>query len=93
MVPILEFLRMGPAVRVDRSARRVIGVLGERRTRPEFGDRDRQSGMTRMRLIQHRTEIVELSGIPPKITVVADRIGDSDDGVARYGAAGRRIRV
>ena len=73
---------MRPAVRIDRTARGVIGVLGEGRARAIFGNGDRQCGMAPMGLVQHRAKIIEFSGVPAKISVVADCIGNSDDGVA-----------
>ena len=57
MIQILKFLRMRSAVRIDRTARGVIGVLGQRRPGAIFGDGDRQCGMARMRLFQHRAKI------------------------------------
>jgi len=83
---------MRPAVRIDRAARGVIGVLGEGRACAIFGNGDRQCGMALMRLVQHRAKIIEFSGVPAKIPVVADCIGNSDNGVAGRNAGNRSTR-
>src|SRR5271163_4761449 len=81
MVPILKFLRMWPAVRVDRPALGIIAMLREGCSRTVFGYGNGQMRMVRMRLVQHGAEVRDLPDVPSKIAVVADSVRHPHDGL------------
>src|SRR5271155_3669730 len=80
MVPILKFLRMWPAVRVDWPALGIIAMLRERCPRTVFGYGNGQMRMVRMRLVQHGAELRDWPDVPSKIAVVADSVRHPHDG-------------
>src|SRR5882724_531503 len=75
---------MRPAVRIDRTALGIIGVLRERRTRAIFGYGNRQSRVARVRLVEHRAKVGKLTGVPAEISVIADSVCNPDDGFAGF---------
>ncbi|SRR5258708_38682902 len=73
---------MWSAVRIDRTALGIVGVLRERRARAIFGYGNRQSRVARMGLVQHHAKIGKLTGIPAEISVIANCVCDPDHGFA-----------